>query len=533
MAAPTLVASYLPSGTTGGAGNWSSPATPKTASVTTATGDLLVTLAAGADGQVALTTPTGGTGVSWTNIADFGADGVSARATAFRSTPSAQTFTESITNTGPFNDTLQWSFITTRFSGSSGLGAPVATTSGGAAPSLSVTTTQANSGILVIIADWNAVAGTSYTYRQVNGANPTALVAGAGTAGNDYRVWVLWYADAGAAGAKTVGMTAPAGQTPTMIAIEVKGTSSGGATAVAATATAAAGVPTATGTSTGILASSAWSSPQAVTTGTASPVTAPAATATATARAPGALGVPLPMSGSAWSSPALVNTASANSPSLAVAATATATTTTAPVVTAERAVTGAGPGAGTARANAPVVAGSAAGSASVVAVAAIGSTALTPAPAVTVESVTTGGGPAVATVVAFGPQVTATSTVIGGVIDILAALAGALALPPIATGTTDTPPITEPVWLFSCPTHEEGIRFGGYGGSWLNHFRITRASSIYWNGSRWVSVRALNNDIIRTLEEGVTYFRGGSPYVITAATAQSLIAAGYAPILAT
>lgn len=215
MAAPTLVAEYE-------GDSWTTTAT-KTASVTTAAGDLLVTVAAAENGLTTLSTPTGGTGVTWAAGPNVGTTGSVCRCAAWSATPSAQSFTQSVARGGSAGT---YGFTTARFSGSSGVGpSPASTTAGGSQPSLTITTTQANSGILVIVADWNAVSGTSYTYRQVNGAGPTPLVAGAGVAGSTYRVWAFYYADAGAAGAKTVGITAPSGQAPTMVAVEILGTS--------------------------------------------------------------------------------------------------------------------------------------------------------------------------------------------------------------------------------------------------------------------------------------------------------------------
>jgi hypothetical protein len=76
--------------------------------------------------------------------------------------------------------------------------------------------------------------------------------------------------------------------------------------------------------------------------------------------------------------------------------------------------------------------------------------------------------------------------------------------------------------LFTPPTHEEGITVGD---KWLRHYRITRANSIFWNGTTWASTRSLNDDVIKGLEEGVTYFRGGCTYVIDQALADAIVGA--------
>lgn len=119
-----------------------------------------------------------------------------------------------------------------RFSGSSGIG-NTATDSGSGSPSISITTTQNNSAIVVIFADWNATTGTQ-TFTSNGGAgSPTNLTGYAGD-GSHYGAGIAYYADAGTAGSKTVGMSAPTGQKWRGIAIEVKGTESGGSPAISA-----------------------------------------------------------------------------------------------------------------------------------------------------------------------------------------------------------------------------------------------------------------------------------------------------------
>jgi hypothetical protein len=106
------------------------------------------------------------------------------------------------------------------FSASDGFGATQSANATGA-PSLSITTTQANSAIAVAVIDWNAVDGSSRTWRNVNGL-PTEihyqLVSGA------VGIYIAYYPDAGAIGAKTVGLTAPGGQQYSIAAREILGT---------------------------------------------------------------------------------------------------------------------------------------------------------------------------------------------------------------------------------------------------------------------------------------------------------------------
>lgn len=124
---------------------------------------------------------------------------------------------------------LKWNLNVVRFSGSDGIGAVPAgeAETVDTAPSLSITTTSDNSAIVVFIGDWDAEDGTSRTWRTVNGITPTA---GNGYEltyfrnASNYAVYIAYYPDAGAAGAKTVGFTAPASPKASIVAIEVKGT---------------------------------------------------------------------------------------------------------------------------------------------------------------------------------------------------------------------------------------------------------------------------------------------------------------------
>jgi hypothetical protein len=114
-----------------------------------------------------------------------------------------------------------------RFSGSDGIGAAARLTGNGVAqPSLSITTTFDNSAIVYVIADWAATTGTP-THRTVNGFTPTAgngqQLSYATNASNGTLI-VAYIPDAGTAGAKAVGITAPATGDCLVVALEVRGT---------------------------------------------------------------------------------------------------------------------------------------------------------------------------------------------------------------------------------------------------------------------------------------------------------------------
>lgn len=101
-----------------------------------------------------------------------------------------------------------------------------AKTNGSGEPSLSLETEKAESAIAMFIADWNAKTGAR-TYRTAT--------AGAFTEknyvqdGSEYTIEGGYHANAGAAGAKTIGLTLPTGQKFAMVGIELKGEEAGGA----------------------------------------------------------------------------------------------------------------------------------------------------------------------------------------------------------------------------------------------------------------------------------------------------------------
>src|SRR5262249_15528722 len=136
---------------------------------------------------------------------------------------SAQTYTLSATRGG---STANYGDIAVRFFGSTGAGASNKSQSASGAPSVSLTTQQDNSAIVAIVGDWNAVDGSTRTWRTITGFTPTAgngqeLVYNR-TAG-DYAVYVAYWPDAGTAGAKTVGLSAPSTLKYNLLAVEVKG----------------------------------------------------------------------------------------------------------------------------------------------------------------------------------------------------------------------------------------------------------------------------------------------------------------------
>lgn len=132
-------------------------------------------------------------------------------------------YSVALSSGGSLAGTQHWGDIALRFSGSSGIGASVANTG---VQNISITTTQNNSAIAVMVLDWNGVDGTGRVWETVNGTTPTA---GNGFEVNytldtgNYGSYTAYYPDAGTAGAKTVGLSAPTGMAATIIAVEVLG----------------------------------------------------------------------------------------------------------------------------------------------------------------------------------------------------------------------------------------------------------------------------------------------------------------------
>lgn len=236
---PTFEAEYETAWSVVGAG-------AKTSSVTVATGDVLVICGITESNTYTLATPTGG-GLTYTLAQSVV---VSNYATCYVWTAvsaSSQTFTLSITMAG---GTGYWGFNALRFSGSNGVGASSKTNVDGAAPSLGLTTGTDNAAIVVANGDWNAADGGSRTWRTINGITPTSGNGLEATYARDASRATFYAArwnDAGTAGSKTTGLSAPSGQRYSIIAVEVQGTAGGtGATVTPSTVAATVTVPAST-----------------------------------------------------------------------------------------------------------------------------------------------------------------------------------------------------------------------------------------------------------------------------------------------
>jgi hypothetical protein len=205
---PTFVAEYE--------ATWNDATSPKTSSVTVAAGDALVVGALTEEGNSnTLTTPTGGTGVTWTLQQSIVLTSYTALY-LWTALPSAQTFTLSVARTVGSG---LWGFNCLRFSGVSGIGGSNKANATGA-PSVAVTATGANSVIAAVIGDWNAADGASRAWLTAGSAATEQTYF---RDPSTYTAYMAYYADTGAAGSKTVGLSAPTGLKYAIGAVELLG----------------------------------------------------------------------------------------------------------------------------------------------------------------------------------------------------------------------------------------------------------------------------------------------------------------------
>lgn len=183
-------------------------------------GDVLVAVAVAADYPKTLSITENGAGSATLQRSSVTENYCNTYGWAYAA-PAGETITISFSSSGGSGEYFGGNVV--RFSGSDGVGASNVATGASGNPSVSLTTTQANSAIVVIVSDWNANSGTQ-TFTNNFSGTPTALTDYPGD-GAQYGVAIAYFPDAGAAGSKTVGMSAPTGQKWSIIAIEVRGSS--------------------------------------------------------------------------------------------------------------------------------------------------------------------------------------------------------------------------------------------------------------------------------------------------------------------
>lgn len=198
--------------------SWTTTTNPKTSSVTVAAGDILVVLGVTSDDTVLLNTPTGG-GLTYELQQETTVDPYCRLYIWTAKATSAQTFTLSITKSGA-TGSINWGHNVIRFGANGGVGASAKINALSGAPSLALTTTRDNSAVVVVAGDWDALSGAIRTWRTGAGALTERTYDEASAY---YTIYAGVHADAGAAGLKTVGLSAPTNLQYTIAAVEILG----------------------------------------------------------------------------------------------------------------------------------------------------------------------------------------------------------------------------------------------------------------------------------------------------------------------
>lgn len=212
MTAPTRVAGWHSTTATNGTAQTST-------SFSLTAGDVLVVVVASDGAGTAPAAPTASAGsVTWTKRQAVENVASQANLTLWTGAVGA---TASATVTCNVNAALNSAMFVEQYSGVSAVGAS-AKAQNATTGSVALTTTAANSAVVVAASDFNAVTGT-ITWRTVNGAAITAEATYQVAA--DYCAYFGYRNDCGAAGANTYGVSTPTSQQASAAAVELQGSS--------------------------------------------------------------------------------------------------------------------------------------------------------------------------------------------------------------------------------------------------------------------------------------------------------------------
>lgn len=214
MAAPTQVAVSATTIATG---------TRTTGSVSWSSGDIVIVLGITANDATTLGTPTTtGTGLTFSALSGTPTSAAnSCKGYGWQATASASSSgTISCTQSGDGAGIIAWVY-----SGSDGLGTPVVSTSLGTTTTQSLTRAQANSAVVDIWGDFNAVNDTTVTWTPTGQTEHMASFLSGQMTG-----FGASWPDQGATGTTAYGFSGFAGGDMTAITVEVKGTAGGGGT---------------------------------------------------------------------------------------------------------------------------------------------------------------------------------------------------------------------------------------------------------------------------------------------------------------
>ena len=214
---------------------WNTTTSPKTTgALSAASGDVLasVVLDENDNGNENYAWSNTGTTQTWTEQAETsGATSGDAWAQTATTVVSGALSGDTISATRSAGSSEYYGILVAKFTATDGIGATARSTgSATGGPSLAITTSYDNSAIFYAAVDFNATDGATRTHRTVNGYTPTAGNGQELAFFRDsihYSIYVAYIPDAGTAGAKSVGLSAPTGMRYVMAAVEVRGTTGG------------------------------------------------------------------------------------------------------------------------------------------------------------------------------------------------------------------------------------------------------------------------------------------------------------------
>ena len=220
-----------PTRVTSSATAFNNATSPKTADVSVESGDVITvrfdseTYDSGLPTWNAVPAVSGG-GLTWTEQQRVQINNYNSSLLWTATATSATTITVSITysaSNGGYD--LWWGFRASVWRGSNGVGNS-AKANGTGLGQLSLTTSSDNSAIDLTVGDWNSIDGASRTWLTVNGSAITEETYYRDASGSRYTHYTGYSPDAGSAGSKTVGLSAPTGLKYSIIAVEITGVSS-------------------------------------------------------------------------------------------------------------------------------------------------------------------------------------------------------------------------------------------------------------------------------------------------------------------
>lgn len=199
-------------------GSWNSGASPRTtSSFDVLAGDVLVAYLIAENDQGTMGAATGGS-LTWTEQQKVDVGGYAEVIVWTAVVDTNKSMTISFTRTGNVVN-FGGGVMVFRNTGGVGASSKANTSAPPYLPDWNITTTKANSIVVVVTGDWSAVDGSTRTWRTNAGSlTEQTYYFQSGV----YTAYAGYHANAGAIGTKAVGLTAPSGQTWSGVAVEIK-----------------------------------------------------------------------------------------------------------------------------------------------------------------------------------------------------------------------------------------------------------------------------------------------------------------------